>query len=101
MSPLHGEIRLQSDSELARDPRTACAWQSNVNNQQHMMSSFAAAMAKLTVLGQDTVSLALFVPPNNVLSSITLAQARRLLRCHSCTEEVHQGRDLPRWSFEP
>ncbi|KZV63541.1 class II peroxidase [Peniophora sp. CONT] len=54
MSPLRGEIRLQSDSELARDPRTACLWQANVDNQQHMMSSFAAAMAKLTVLGQDT-----------------------------------------------
>lgn len=53
-SPLHGEIRLQSDSELARDERTACLWQANVNNQAHMMSSFAAAMAKLAVLGQDT-----------------------------------------------
>ena len=27
-SPLHGEFRLQSDFELARDPRTACEWQS-------------------------------------------------------------------------
>ncbi|KZV73876.1 class II peroxidase [Peniophora sp. CONT] len=52
-SPLKGEMRLQSDSELARDSRTACLWQANVNNQQHMMSSFAAAMAKLAVLGQD------------------------------------------------
>ena len=59
MSPLHGEIRLQSDSELARDPRTACLWQANVNNQQHMMSSFASAMAKLAVLGQNTVGLSL------------------------------------------
>lgn len=53
-SPLKGELRLQSDSELARDSRTACLWQANVNDQQHMMSSFAAAMAKLSVLGQDT-----------------------------------------------
>ncbi|VDB87793.1 unnamed protein product [Peniophora sp. CBMAI 1063] len=53
-SPLRGEIRLQSDSELARDSRTACLWQANVNNQQHMMTSFSAAMAKLAVLGQDT-----------------------------------------------
>ncbi|KAH9931128.1 manganase peroxidase [Epithele typhae] len=28
MSPLAGELRLQSDSELARDSRTACEWQS-------------------------------------------------------------------------
>ncbi|KAI0275203.1 manganese peroxidase 3 [Gloeopeniophorella convolvens] len=53
-SPLHGEIRLQSDSELARDSRTACLWQANVLNQQHMVSSFQAAMSKLAVVGQDT-----------------------------------------------
>ena len=72
-SPLAGEIRLQSDSELARDSRTACAWQSMVSayssppflhgverlinvatdNQAQMVSSFKAAMAKLAVLGQD------------------------------------------------
>ncbi len=30
-SPLRGELRLQSDSELARDSRTACEWQSFVS----------------------------------------------------------------------
>ena len=30
-SPLAGELRLQSDSELARDSRTACLWQANVS----------------------------------------------------------------------
>ena len=30
-SPLRGEMRLQSDSELARDSRTACEWQSFVS----------------------------------------------------------------------
>ncbi|KAI0312758.1 manganese peroxidase 2 [Amylostereum chailletii] len=53
-SPLAGEIRLQSDNDLARDSRTACFWQSNVNQQDHMTSTFKAAMAKLAVLGQDT-----------------------------------------------
>ncbi|KAI0051238.1 class II peroxidase [Auriscalpium vulgare] len=52
-SPLRGEMRLQSDSELARDSRTACSWQANVNQQAHMAASFKAAMAKLAVLGQD------------------------------------------------
>ena len=33
-SPLHGEIRLQSDSELARDSRTACEWQSFVSESR-------------------------------------------------------------------
>lgn len=56
-SPLAGEIRLQSDSELARDSRTACLWQANVNQQTHMANSFAAAMAKLAVLGHNTADM--------------------------------------------
>ncbi|THH17331.1 hypothetical protein EW146_g3443 [Bondarzewia mesenterica] len=56
-SPLMGEMRLQSDSELARDSRTACLWQANVNQQAHMTSNFAAAMAKLAVVGQDKAAM--------------------------------------------
>lgn len=52
-SAIPGEMRLQSDSVLARDPRTACFWQAMVNNQQGMMAQFKAAMAKMQVLGQD------------------------------------------------
>ncbi|KAK0459170.1 manganese peroxidase 1 precursor [Desarmillaria tabescens] len=52
-SPLPGEIRLQSDASLARDSRTACDWQSFVNNQAKMQTQFKAAMLKLSVLGQD------------------------------------------------
>ncbi|EIW55331.1 manganese peroxidase isozyme precursor [Trametes versicolor FP-101664 SS1] len=57
MSPLHGELRLQSDAELARDARTACEWQSFVNNQAKLQSAFKAAFAKMTVLGQNTREL--------------------------------------------
>ncbi|TDL16015.1 manganese peroxidase 1 precursor [Rickenella mellea] len=53
-SPLAGEMRLQSDHNLARDPATACTWQSFANNHALMNSQFAAAMKKLTVLGQNT-----------------------------------------------
>ena len=56
-SPLRGEIRLQSDHLFARDSRTNCFWQANANQQQHMSSTFAAAMAKLVVLGQNVKSL--------------------------------------------
>ena len=31
LSPYPGELRLQSDALLARDPRTACEWQSFVS----------------------------------------------------------------------
>ena len=61
MSPLAGEIRLQSDHDLARDNRTACFWQANVNQQNHMTSTFAAAMAKLVVLGQNEKSASLLM----------------------------------------
>ncbi|OBZ68348.1 Manganese peroxidase 3 [Grifola frondosa] len=53
-SPLEGELRLQSDSELARDSRTACEWQSFVNDQSKLQSKFQQGMARLAVLGQDT-----------------------------------------------
>ncbi|KAL4246228.1 Manganese peroxidase 3 [Abortiporus biennis] len=56
-SPLRGEIRLQSDSELARDSRTACEWQSFVNNQAKLQSAFKAAFAKMTILGHSPSSL--------------------------------------------
>lgn len=48
-----GELRLQSDFVLSRDPRTACFWQGFVNEQQFMMTSFKNAMAKLAVLGNN------------------------------------------------
>ncbi|KAI0063642.1 manganese peroxidase 2 [Artomyces pyxidatus] len=56
-SPLRGEMRLQSDHDLARDSRTACLWQANVNQQAHMASTFKAAMAKLAVLGHDVSNM--------------------------------------------
>ncbi|KAI0796438.1 manganese peroxidase 1 [Irpex lacteus] len=56
-SPLHGEFRLQSDFELARDPRTACEWQSFITDHNSMVRKFEAAMAKLAVLGHDPRTL--------------------------------------------
>ncbi|KAM5546023.1 hypothetical protein V8D89_000149 [Ganoderma adspersum] len=53
LSPYPGEMRLQSDFAIARDPRTACEWQSFVTNQNLMVSKFTKVMAKMAVLGQD------------------------------------------------
>ncbi|CAL1699300.1 unnamed protein product [Somion occarium] len=52
-SPLGGEIRLQSDHDLARDSRTACEWQSFVNNQAKLQNRFQAVFTKMTVLGHN------------------------------------------------
>ncbi|KAF8803342.1 heme peroxidase [Phlegmacium glaucopus] len=57
LSPLAGEMRLQSDSLIARDSRTACLWQNSINNQAAVTSAFKKVMAKMQVLGQDTKSL--------------------------------------------
>ncbi|GJE95276.1 lignin peroxidase [Phanerochaete sordida] len=52
-SPLAGEMRLQSDFLIARDSRTACEWQSFVNNQSKLTSDFQFIFLALTQLGQD------------------------------------------------
>ncbi|KAF8803270.1 manganese peroxidase 1 [Phlegmacium glaucopus] len=57
LAPLVGEMRLQSDFLIARDPRTACLWQAGVNNQKLVTTAFKAVMAKLQVLGQNTRNL--------------------------------------------
>lgn len=52
LSPIAGEMRLQSDFAFSQDPRTACFWQEPINDQAFMMARFKAAMTKLQVLGQ-------------------------------------------------
>ncbi|KAF5370947.1 hypothetical protein D9757_009888 [Collybiopsis confluens] len=52
-----GEIRLQSDFALARDSRTACFWQSMINEEALMATRFKAAMAKMAIIGHDAKDL--------------------------------------------
>jgi len=69
-SPLRGEIRLQSDHDLARDSRTACIWQSFANNQAKMQTEFKAAMSKLSLLGHkqsDLIDCSEVVPAQKAL----------------------------------
>ncbi|KAJ7635383.1 manganese peroxidase 1 precursor [Roridomyces roridus] len=56
-SPIQGELRLQSDFEIAHDPVTACLWQANVNNQQAMAQAFQQAFLKMGILGQNVSKL--------------------------------------------
>nr|AAD46494.1 lignin peroxidase [Phanerodontia chrysosporium] len=57
MSPLAGEMRLQSDFLIARDTRTACEWQSFVNNQSKLTSDFQFIFAALSTLGHDMTTM--------------------------------------------
>ncbi|KAJ7598760.1 heme peroxidase [Mycena floridula] len=52
LSPVRGELRLASDAAIARDPRTACEWQSFIADHNKMTSAFRAAMSKMATLGQ-------------------------------------------------
>lgn len=52
-SPLAGELRLQSDNNFARAEETACFWQLNIDDQDFMAITFAAAFFKLQNLGQN------------------------------------------------
>ncbi|KAJ3822198.1 manganese peroxidase [Lentinula raphanica] len=60
-SPVRGEIRLQSDSEVVthepQDSRTACEWQALANNQAHLQTAFRAAMQKMAIIGHARDSL--------------------------------------------
>jgi len=46
-----GEMRLQSDFVMARDPRTACTWQSFINEQEKMQAAFVEAVDKMSRIG--------------------------------------------------
>ncbi|KAF5343577.1 hypothetical protein D9758_012984 [Tetrapyrgos nigripes] len=57
LSPIPGEFRLESDRALARDSRTSCRWEEWAAQEANMQSSFATAMAKLAITGQDPSKL--------------------------------------------
>ncbi|KAF9524031.1 GP, class II peroxidase [Crepidotus variabilis] len=52
-SPSKRQIRMKSDFELARDPRTSCQWQSYATDHSRMQADFKMAMTKLMTLGQN------------------------------------------------
>lgn len=55
--PAEGEIRIQSDFALARDPRTACTWQGFINQQDKMMAAFKDSMSRLAITGHTRSQL--------------------------------------------
>ncbi|KAF8888444.1 manganese peroxidase 1 [Gymnopilus junonius] len=56
LSPIAGEMRLQSDFAFSQDSRTACLWQEPINDQSFIQGKFVAAMTKLQVLGQTNLT---------------------------------------------
>jgi len=78
-----GELRLQSDFELARDERTACFWQSMINQEALMAARFKSAMAKMAIIGHrasDLIDCSAVVPiPVPALNKPGILQQRASL----------------------
>ncbi|KAK7013749.1 peroxidase [Favolaschia claudopus] len=53
MSAVAGEMRLQSDALIARDPATNCAWQSFAGDLPAVQSAFAKAFNVMSVIGHN------------------------------------------------
>ncbi|KAI0753413.1 manganese-dependent peroxidase [Daedaleopsis nitida] len=67
LSPLRGEMRLQSDFLIARDSRTACEWQSFTNDQEKFVETFPDVMGRLALLGVSNSTLANMVDCSDVI----------------------------------
>ncbi|KAJ7187635.1 versatile peroxidase VPS1 [Mycena pura] len=57
LSPIRGEFRFQSDWAIARDPRTACEWQSFISEPSKLGEKFYTAMSKLATTGNTRSKL--------------------------------------------
>ncbi|TFK89721.1 class II peroxidase [Polyporus arcularius HHB13444] len=58
-------FRLSSDAAIARDPNTACAWQSYIGDDDRMREAFRKAMMKVATLGhkiEDLVDCSHVIP---------------------------------------
>lgn len=53
--PDEGEMRLQSDQAISRDPEMACFWQDMINNQQLMMNSFQTVSYALSLINTKLI----------------------------------------------
>ncbi|KIJ43669.1 class II peroxidase [Sphaerobolus stellatus SS14] len=73
-------MRLQSDFALARDPRTACVWQSFINEQELMQNAFVEAIDKMSRIGlahpEKLVDCSIVVP--QPAAKVTKPEARHV-----------------------
>jgi cytochrome c peroxidase len=56
-SAINGTLRLQSDSLIARDSRTACFWQDLATDHASMQNQFGDVLFQLSLLGQNEADL--------------------------------------------
>ncbi|KAJ7829849.1 versatile peroxidase [Mycena olivaceomarginata] len=77
--PGQGEMRLQSDHLIARDPATNCAWQSFAGQQTKMQTAFAKAFNKLATIGHNPANLVDCSDTQKDIEQAVSCQGHRLL----------------------
>ncbi|KAH9848090.1 heme peroxidase [Lenzites betulinus] len=80
-SAVAGELRLQSDHTIARDSRTACEWQSFVDNQPKAQAMFQFVFHDLSLFGQNVDDLV------NCTEVVPIS-APRIARTETCGVDV-------------
>ncbi|KAJ6452775.1 manganese peroxidase isozyme precursor [Mycena sanguinolenta] len=72
-SAVEGTMRLQSDSLIARDNRTSCAWQALAGNLSGTQSAFKSAFERMAIIGHkaaDLIDCSDVIPAPLILSPI-------------------------------
>ncbi|KAI0298624.1 manganese peroxidase 3 [Russula brevipes] len=98
---LKGEMRLESDYAIARDPRTACEWQRHIEDGNYMRSSFKKHMEQLAVLGQDVGKL---VDCSDVIPESKPYSGKPRLPAGTSSEDIEQScsdRPFPHLTADP
>ncbi|KAG5220117.1 MnP-short, short manganese peroxidase [Salix suchowensis] len=118
LSPIPGEIRIQSDFLLARDSRTACRWQSFIGmlsmrsaildvlnfailaNERLMVSRFEKAMSKLATLGQVRSRLTdcsdvIPVPQGRLTKPVTIPAGRSMADVEAAVRYSSRRTSIP------
>ncbi|KIJ36138.1 class II peroxidase [Sphaerobolus stellatus SS14] len=88
-----GELRLQSDFALAQDPRTACVWQSFINDQELMQNAFIEAVDKMSRIG-------LAHPENLIDCSVVVPQPVAKVTKPATYPATKSFKDIQRACFE-
>ncbi|KAJ7614875.1 manganese peroxidase 2 [Roridomyces roridus] len=89
-TPIKGELRLQSDFALARDPATACLWQGNVNNQAKMAQAFQKSFYKMQSLGQNVAKMTDCSEVIPAAAKLSAAQAQAFFPPTLTSKDVQQ-----------
>lgn len=91
LSPLKGEMRLQSDHVIARDSRSACEWQSFATDHDKLTNRFQFVLETLANLGQDTSKMIDCSEVIPIPKNLTPAQLAPMFPAGKTIKDVEQA----------